>query len=81
MDEVIWNLLRFNKWQDLSVSSAAQQSMHTFATLRQVGFAATYGEYFSLASPPGQAGFEFSLLPSIVHAHPSASNANRYTTL
>jgi hypothetical protein len=77
MDEVIWNLLRFNKWQDLSVSSAAQQSVHTFATLRQVGFAATYGEYFSLDSPPGQAGFEFILLSNRVHARPSASNANR----
>jgi len=76
MDEVIWNLLRFNKWQDLSVSSAAQQSVHTFATLRQVGFVAIF-EYFSLDSPPGQAGFEFFLLPNIVHARPHASNANR----
>ena len=42
----------------------------------QVGFAAIF-EYFSLDSPPGQAGFEFFLLPSIVHTRPPASNANR----
>jgi hypothetical protein len=35
MDEVIWNLLRFNKWQDLSVSSAAQQSVHWTGGIRR----------------------------------------------
>ena len=37
--------------------------------------------HFSLDSPPGQAGFEFFLLPSIVHARPPASNANRWAAL
>ena len=50
-------------------SFAAQQSVHTFATLRQVGFVAIF-EHFS--------GVEFFLLPSRVHARPSASNANRW---
>ena len=33
---------------------------------------------FPWPSPPGQAGFEFFLLPSRVHARPTATNAIRW---
>ena len=42
----------------------AQQSVHTFATLRQVGVGAIYKQF---------PGFEFFLLPSRVHARPTAT--------
>jgi hypothetical protein len=59
----------------------AQQSVHIFATLRQVGrFAVAIFEHFSLDSLPGQAGFEplRVLLSNIFHAHPHAANENRW---
>jgi hypothetical protein len=31
-------------------------------------------KHFSLASPQGQAGFEFFLLPNRIHARPPATN-------
>jgi hypothetical protein len=37
-------------------------------------------QVFPLNSPPGQAGFEFSLLPDLVHASLPAGNAHRWAT-
>jgi hypothetical protein len=57
-----------SKGKALAGQKVAQQSVHTFATLRQVGFVAILSIF--LAS-------SFFYISSRVHARPHAGNANR----
>jgi hypothetical protein len=45
------------------------------------GESARFTGSFPWPSPPGQAGFEFFLLPSRIHARPHATNANRWAAM
>jgi hypothetical protein len=68
-------------WLDRDVVLVSQcNSKKTRPTKRALdaGDSAAFTSSFPRPSPPGQAGFEFILLPGRVHARPPAGNAHRW---